>query len=450
MVIHGYGGSIMRFLVALAAMVILFVGVPTTAQETLSRDPLLNMLSYAPDTLDVRSDVLYYQDLEAALSSRPYLAGIETAEDFLSQEYMVRSRFLDRLFTCPCGRAFQLLEEPDGLAAVRETTGLDIFDVQRTLMWGYPGAVIWSGTFDPDVVEAAHVARGYQPAVDDGVNVWCGPSGCAEVNVDGESNVADMLTATSRTADRPFLPPDENTIVSAHEAEALVESAQARADIVPSLADAPDYRALAEAITDPDVYDGSLVGAAFLPWPLMMYPTYGVVTRWNLLRTDAEREAFLANPASLPLLEGYGQLPPYLSGVIADRQEGDMQVAVVALTYADAETAGTAANELAGRLATFSRAMAIGNADVPNELSAYDGEAYVQSRVFTSSDSDVSVAVAEVWYPAAPLEEQLRPFTLANPPPTRFPRFPALYFRNLMGSLNANALYPVWVEMPTS
>lgn len=104
-----------------------------------------------------------------------------------------------------------------------------------------------------------------------------------------------------------------------------------------SLADASDYRALADAVTDPDIYKGSLLQAVFIPGSVFEgADIFGV----RLL-------------PDLPDPTSYGELPPYSLAVLAGRQEGDMQVHLVAVAYPDVATAQRGSAELYKRIAEF-------------------------------------------------------------------------------------------------
>jgi hypothetical protein len=103
-----------------------------------------------------------------------------------------------------------------------------------------------------------------------------------------------------------------------------------------SLTDAPDYRALADAITDPETYQGTLLQAVFFPV--------------HTLETGKFEVKGLQNP---PDLSQYAELPAYTLAALVDRQEGPTQVHLVALLYPDADTAQRAAAELQKRIAGF-------------------------------------------------------------------------------------------------
>ncbi|MCZ7539809.1 MAG: hypothetical protein M5U29_07865 [Anaerolineae bacterium] len=142
---------------------------------------------------------------------------------------------------------------------------------------------------------------------------------------------------------------------------------------LPSLADDPAYRALAGAIAAPD---GLLIQALF----------FG----------GAALGAVPGDPASLgvtPPAADLGPLPPYALAVLADRQEGNDQVHLIGLVYADAPTAQAAADVLAGRIADFRLSTR------PEIVLAEEFGATVSASVVESAGDGLAVALVEARYP---------------------------------------------------
>ena len=150
---------------------------------------------------------------------------------------------------------------------------------------------------------------------------------------------------------------------------------------VRSLADDGEFRAAAAAITDRSRYDdGVLLRALF---------TRREFTAFNVSRNklgpavdEQQREAFAE------VLQGrlVGQLPPYQLAVMADRQDGGQEVAVVALVYDRPDQAKAAADAVAQRVAGYvplTRKIALGDAM----------ELTVDNHVFEAEPGGRSVAV---------------------------------------------------------
>ncbi|MEW6578903.1 MAG: hypothetical protein AB1435_06875, partial [Chloroflexota bacterium] len=96
----------------------------------------------------------------------------------------------------------------------------------------------------------------------------------------------------------------------------------------------------------------------------------------------------LAMPA-----EDLGPLPPYALTVLADRQEGNDQVHLIGLVYADAPTAQAAADVLAGRIADFRLSTR------PDEVLVEQFGATVTASVVESEADGLAVALVEARYP---------------------------------------------------
>jgi hypothetical protein len=154
--------------------------------------------------------------------------------------------------------------------------------------------------------------------------------------------------------------------------EAVIAAAQDEQD---SLADNPNYRALAEAVSAPD---GLLLQALFFS-PVDL----GLIPGDPLGEQDPT--------------ETYGPLMPYTLAVLADRQEGNDQVHLVGLVYADVSQAQAAADEVAARLSTMSLPQQ------PDELLVERFDAQVTASVYESESTGFAVAIVEVGY-ALPAE----------------------------------------------
>ena len=114
-------------------------------------------------------------------------------------------------------------------------------------------------------------------------------------------------------------------------------------------------------------------------------------------------------------------LPPYELAVLADRQEGDEHVNLIALLYADTETAEHAARELTRRLAGFGSTEAFGN------LAIHIDEPRVQL-----SDTGLAAAIAAVRYPLPSAQDGE-----ATPP--------GAVLRSWFRALYARELYPLHI-----
>ena len=137
-----------------------------------------------------------------------------------------------------------------------------------------------------------------------------------------------------------------------------------------SLAEAADYRTLVEAVTDPALFTGVLVQALFID--------LGLTLDANAARLGASGPA---EPAE-------GVQPRFELAVLADRQEGNDQLHLVALLYRDAATAEAGAQEMARRIGAFD----------PSGVFEDAGVTVDEQRVH-ASDTGFLAAVASLRYP---------------------------------------------------
>lgn len=435
----------MRRLTLLLMLVFVLV-LPVSAQE--SDAPLFDLLSWVPDTEMVRNEPVRYQDFRAVENAREYLSRPESGAAFLAST--PTWRFTMRWVGAPDSvrRNFALLA-----AEMPETVGFDFFDIDQTLTFSQYAdlAVVWSGDFDTEPIGDAHAARGYQPAEIGGVPAWCGAEGCAarlSMSFDDIEHGNPFDSMLGRQV--PFLTLPE-TLVSSTSFELLQGIAAAHQDQVASLADSPDYRVLAEALTDASVYSGELVSAVMLPSTLVMESLdFDDPASLNLLRgRDAAGEAEageleqLAEEGVPDFVADYGDLPPYLLAAMADRQEGDAQVAVVALVYETADEAQRAAPELASRISAFSNALFTrSNTPLIEDLSGVA----VESRVYTSETTGYSVAVVDVSYPTPAAEDEQRP--LAEDGTHALPAELYIQFHRTLVDAMYPLFYPFWIVNP--
>ena len=125
----------------------------------------------------------------------------------------------------------------------------------------------------------------------------------------------------------------------------MIETVQG---VMPSLADAPDFRAAVAAITDQETFNGRLVQAMFVG------RSHFTAERVSLGRlgpysSPSRRAEFIKW-----LLETRrGRLPQYRLVALADRQEGEEEVAVLAMVYDDSRSAEAAATVIADRMADY-------------------------------------------------------------------------------------------------
>lgn len=241
-----------------------------------------------------------------------------------------------------------------------------VADVNRALEYGAPPetALILAGTFDESAVAAALEDRGFEQAERSGVTIWHRLED-AEVNLQARE-IADPFGGNLGMAARIAILPGH---LANSRYWAMIEDIAATAQHEKgSMAENADYRALAEVVT---ASDGWLIQAMFfLPED---------IGRWPALDSDPTAS--------------YGPLMPYTLAVMADRQEGNDQVHVIGLVYADTAQAQAAADEVAARISAFSLPQQ------PGEVLVERFGAQVTASVYESEDAGNAVAVVTVRYP---------------------------------------------------
>jgi hypothetical protein len=341
-----------RFIIAL---VVILVVIPVRSQETTEdQHPLFEMLSLAPDVPEVRKVqgvVVNYVDYRAALASRPGAAQPQSWEEFealrnaddpslhlwIAALNGLRSEFL-----------MVSLVQADEMP---EAVGFDLFDVDRSVVFGEPPwtGQILTGDFDADAIRSAFGANGFVEHQLGGLEVWCGVDGCdrgLDVNV-AERNPANPFGGQLGRKQPLVITPD-TSLFSSGSLEVVENYMAVYNGDLPSLLDTPEYRTAAEAITQ----NGTLIQAQFInpalfsvgnPLDLMVSPDL------SASESAAERER---------LAENFVPLPPYSLLVLANVvvAPGDSypdELAQVVLVYDDEADAQAAVDALPTRLSTY-------------------------------------------------------------------------------------------------
>ncbi|MDX1993348.1 MAG: hypothetical protein SF029_13225 [bacterium] len=406
-----------------------------------SGSPLHNLLAQTPNTLAARDTWIRFQDYAAAFDAIEWLERPERLASYLEEIGWVG--FFYRWLSAPEQITSLLFSYDDTLSIV----GFDLFDVDQTLTFGNPPseAVLWRGRFNAESIAAVHEARGYTQERIDGVDAWCGPQGCASgMQVDLPNRDPNNIFDNGLGRPVPFLLlPDADqpeTLVSSPNLAVLEQVAAVTNGDTTSLAEAPDYLTLANALNDPVAYPGLLIGAQFLPTeqvryrvdftqddPFADFRDSPIVNALQRLSENDPRPDFLMD---------YATLPEYQMAAIADRQEGDRQLVIVALLYENAAEAEVAAPELARRLESFSAAL---TRRAPNPLLEDVPGAVVVPRVYTDSETGLSVALVEIGYDTPTQAQQQA--TAASGELMSSGRV----FQILLEAFAMNELYPLWI-----
>jgi len=217
-----------------------------------------------------------------------------------------------------------------GAGQMEDVVGFEwLLDVDCSLEFGDPPGIglLLGGSFDAVGIGVALENRGFSLGEIEGVPVWHRFDDLA-ISV-AARDVADPFGGHLGAAARIALFPDALGNARAWSLiEAMISAGQSTR---PSLADDPIYEALAEAVAEPG---GLLIQALFFSATALRVPGSG-------------------EPTGQEPTDKADVLPLYLGAVLADRQEGDDQIHLIALVCADEPTALDAADVLARRLESF-------------------------------------------------------------------------------------------------
>ena len=357
--------------------------------------PLLDMLSLVPDTPTARQGMpsVSFVDLGAALERNPASPHApQTSADFAAMSLEAQQAWLKTLQNLGSVPPYMLPYLPTMIENMPDLLGFEWFDISRALSYGTPGdvATLFAAAPDPNRLAQKLLERDFERTSYQETTLWQkGEEG--SIDIMGQEP-GDPFVGSLGKAVRLAVFPDHlaNTPTTAM-TQAIINSHD---DRYPSLADADDYRTLAEALASEE---GTLVQAQF----------------WNLFDVGfVPHDPFagmppgsLRMPLDPPETAPQGDpLPPYGLAVLADSQAGPEQVGTIALLYENGETAQRAAAVLTARLEAARWAEDEG-LSVPYE--AWDVRVE-DGRVFESS-TGLWAAVISVRYPLPTAEDAPAP-----------------------------------------
>lgn len=436
-------------ILSLAAAILL--ALPMQAQDTTTEAPdkalpLMEILSLVPDTPAVREGTpvvsyIDYRALEAAWPATPiYESWAEwntasEAKDFGARLWMSNRM---RMAAGPMfWEYFNLGGETSSLV------GFDYLDIDRSIAFGTPPAqgVILAGDFNTDAIITAFTAREYEAVNVDGMIVDPGNAQELTLLQGGDPTKVDLQNRNpanpfgGELGRRELVAVAPGYLLNSPSKSTFQNLVETYTDDQPALSEDSSYAAAARAISDGE---GLLIQALFLN-PLSVGFAPGDPASLPPGLTQEQIEAILANP----LLNGetYGPLAPYTLAIMADRQEGDEQVILVALVYSDEAAAQSAAAELTNRLAAFSNAL-VTNSDVPL-IEDVEGAVMGEPRVYTDEVTGYSVAIAEIRYP---MPEPILYNSQGEPAEegeTGMTRTPGILFRRLVNAIYTRSFTPL-------
>ncbi len=452
-----------KSVVVFVALALILAALPvievTSAQAPQDEHPLLQMLALVPDNLAVRvgpndspssfAPWVTFVDYRAALEADPVYPYPANFAEYAAQTEQGREKWQYaplRIWTEP-GLPYlwngtnTAERDPETLGfgkplvgeAMETLTGMDYFDIHTGMAFGRPplNGMIFGGDLDVDAIGAAHLARGYTEDTVQGVRVWCSgkSGGCEEGSTFDREGIEPYNVFDSRVGRQPpFFGAETGSagyIAGAFDYTLLLDMIDTAVDSSDSLADAPDYRTLTGAILDPAHYSGDLIQAYFIP-AITVDSQIDLITHAVMAGLNIEEEW---PPEEWTV---YGTLPAYSMMALADRQEGDDVVTIIALLYGNEARAEAALPELILRLTTYTSAF---QHKLPEPvLETRPGHPAVQeSYVYTHPETGWSVAVVALRNDVEYTNDEGETITNAN---TLYPFF--------VSEINAQLFYAVW------
>jgi hypothetical protein len=249
--------------------------------------------------------------------------------------------------------------------------------------------LVLAGSFDANAIGAAYQANvGLAPTDFDGITVWCaGEDPEVGFQVDVSNRVLENPFGGELGRRQPMIVSDD-LLMSSADLGAVLAHGGAAAGTVPSLADAPGYRAAVDAVGE----DAQILQATIA----------GLVAALNIAQPPLDADLLSPETPSLTLetLPAQSQeLPAFELLVLADVVTGEEQIARLGLVYRDAGSAELAGPILLERLATYPSLSGSPFAEMLRPPNGTDPRYYVRQG------SDRAVLVLEFPAPRATTEE---------------------------------------------
>lgn len=340
------------YFLLLVILMLAVMGLSTVgAQDTLEEQPLMQMLARIPNTTMSRTEI-YYNDRKAIETAYPPAAMPQDFAEFVAMND-AKGEDPDLLpvdlwwkawrnqATAFTGRYLQLGTETPGIV------GFDYFQIEQEMTYGTPPAqsLQLAGTFNLDRVRAAFTVRGYN-AQDGEAELWCPEAGCDAGNMQNlrERNPANPFGGDLGRSQSLLI--EEGALISSPDETVMNDHVDVVTGDEQSLADLPQYRAAAAAMTQ----DGSLLQAYFWDGELLL--------QMSQMSPIAAMLGERATPELIKrfyedLLKDFQELPPYQLLAFADVASDTQQIGEVVLVYTNEASAKAAAEVLPDRIANY-------------------------------------------------------------------------------------------------
>ncbi|MBA3874575.1 MAG: hypothetical protein H0X30_36060, partial [Anaerolineae bacterium] len=318
------------------------------AQDKLDDQPLLQMLANVPDNASSRTEINFNdrKAVELAYPNAKMPANWAEFQSFNADKGKSDSfKPINLWWKVWKNQQSSLMGRYMGLSdEMPNVVGFDFFNVEQELNYGMPPqqTLQLKGQFDLAKVRLALTSQGFTKQDQSGVEVWCGPDGCDSGT---KQNLKDRNPANPFGGDLGRKWPmilQENDLIGTPDLTIMQNHVAVKAGNTPSLADAPEYRAAVEALTQ----NGVLMQANF--WDGEILASMSNLDPIIMTAPAEQRKAILSD-----ILKDYETLPVYKLLAFGDIANDTKAAGEVALVYNAEEDAKKAAEIIPKRIATF-------------------------------------------------------------------------------------------------
>ena len=394
-----------------------------SAQDSTPSDPLLEMLALIPDTPEIRAEMhdaeshwnVSYMDYQGIVAARPGAAQItswaeyDTMHDSADEAAQTGAGlWLAALAGAGSGPHFLMQSAFYDRDAnpMPNVVGFDFFAVTQGLQYAYPPnlATILAGDFDAAAIAQAFSNRGYTAQEYADGTLWCGPDGCESGQAANMEQVNPANPFGGHLGQEQPLLVRSGYLISSPDYGRIAVYPGLLDGSTPTLADAPDFQAAADAVlTAGTLIQAQFYDPAIFTWDDPALAALGgigwVTSVWASPDLPEADRAFLRDRADA----AYIPLPRYSLVIFADLVDGDDQLVLTGLVYANAETAQTAADAVYARMNEY---ISIVWRRSLIEMVAYWDGVIERPQLYTHATSGQTVVVI-VWRAPLPSPEPL-------------------------------------------
>lgn len=315
-----------RLFVSLLIVVITLAALPRIPAEAQTTElPLLKMLSFVPNAPFSHEGEIYFNDLDALISAHPGAVRPKSRAEFESLQNtnkegvaLYEAARNGATFDSPTlAPSFSFMDN------IINTVGIDLFTVSSTLEFSYSVHIgdklrditLLFGQFDPAAIEGAYTKRQFTKGDLEGLTLFCGPEGCDKGYIMDSKNREPSDPFGGNLGRKQPIVVTKEFVFSSPVIEVVEDMANTYLGKSPSLAQAPEYAAIADTL-------------------YQIGPVLQAIYVWPQIPVDNAEGLKLGSPTSIA---------PYSLAALAHLADKQNQYAVVSLVYdkeTDAQQAG--------------------------------------------------------------------------------------------------------------